>query len=738
MRSLPPLRLRRAAAATAALMLVCGSARAELASCPRLDFTADLPPLGAPDPRLNIYADHANADADDAAVSQLTGSVRVTQNGREFIADQVDYDDADKRVRTRSSSLFRDSRIAIRSQRAEYDINSNSGIFTDNDFALRRISARGVSEDIRLLEDGTVELNHASFTSCAREHEAWLISARRIDIDREEGLGTARNATLQFQGVPILYTPYMQFPIDNLRRSGFLTPVIGNNNNTGFDFRWPFYLNLGPNYDATLTPRYMSDRGLQLGSRTRYLTEHSEGTILGEYLPHDDVTGGDRRYFDIQHDGLLSKRVGLNVKYAEVGDTRYFSDLGGGVDLASTPYLERGAKLTYQAPSSYTVEALVQNYQPLATIDNQDLNPYRRLPQVSIDALTKNAFLDTRAGFDGQYTNFARQDSVEGQRLVAQPYLRWEKDRASWYASAQSDLSYTAYQLSGTGPGQPDQPRRTLPILSAESGLRFDRLTDSGKLQTLEPRLFYLFVPFRDQSALPVFDSGQPDFDFPQLFARNRYSGLDRISDANQLTSAVTTRLVDPELGIVRLSASVGNIYRFRDPQVNLPNTDQPTTGSSDYIGSLDYQLNRTWAVASAVEVTPGLDRIARSALALRYRDGDLGKLSRRFDLAYRYRDGILEQTDASFAAPVTPNWRLAARLRYSLRDSESLESFTGVEYENCCWALSGTYRRYVSNSFGEFNSGIYFQLVLKGLGTLGKSFDTLLPSDDPTVVRKR
>ncbi len=697
-----------------------------------------MPPLDAPDPRLHIYADHANADADDASVSQLTGAVRVTQNGREIVSDDVNYDDADKRVRTDSQSVFRDRRIAIRSQRADYDINTSTGIFTENDFALRQASLRGESQQIHLLEDGTIELHHASFTSCTKEHEAWLISAKEIDIDRDEGLGTANNATLIFQGVPILFTPYMQFPIDNLRHSGFLTPIIGNNNNTGFDFRAPFYLNLGPNYDATLTPRYMSDRGEQIAGKLRYVTDNSLGYALGEYIPHDEELGTDRHFIDIQHEGLLSKRLGLSVKYAEVGDINYFSDLGGGVDLSSTPYLERAASLTYQAPTSYTVEALVEGYQPLASIDDQDVNPYKRLPQISLDALTKNSLLDTRVGFDGQYTNFARPDSVEGQRLVADPYIRWQKDRASWYASAQGDLSYTAYELTNNTPGAPDEPRRTLPIVSAESGLRFERLMDSGTLQTLEPRLFYLFVPFRDQDNLPLFDSGLPDFDFPQLFATNRFSGLDRISDANQLTSVLTTRLIDPDLGIERLSASAGNIYRFRDPQVTLPGTDQPSTGSSDYIGSVDYQLNRTWAASSFLEISPGLDHIARSSVELRYRDQELGKLSKRFDVAYRYREGILEQTDASFSSPITANWRLAARLRYSLRDSESLESFGGVEYENCCWAFSTTYRRYISNSNGEFNTGIYFQLVLKGLGTLGKNFETLLPTDDPTALRRR
>jgi LPS-assembly protein len=619
----------------------------------------------------------------------------------------------------------------------DYDLNARSGLFTDDEFALTQISLRGVSQSLTVSEDGTASLKRASITSCERGHEAWVMTARRIDLDQDEALGRAYDATLHFQGVPILYSPYLQFPTDNQRRSGFLAPVIGENNNTGFDFRWPLYLNLAPNYDALLTPRYMSDRGEQIAGKLRYLTDASEGYVAGEYVPHDSETGSDRYFMDIQHEGLLSNHLGLSVKYAQVGDVNYFSNLGGGVDLAAAPYLERGASLTYQAPSSYTVEALVQNYQPLASIDDQDLNPYRRVPQVRIDALTKNAVLDTRAGFDGEFTNFAREDSVEGQRLYLQPYLRWERDEAAWYSSAQSDISYTAYDLRNTAQGQPDQPRRTLPVLSAEGGLRFERLTDSGKMQTLEPHIFYLYAPYRDQDNLPLFDTGQPDFDFPQLFSRNRYFGLDRISDANQLTSALTTRLIDPDLGIARLSASIGQIYSFREPHVGLPGTPLPSTGSSDTIGSVDYQLSRRWAIASALEVSPELDRIERSAISLRFRDGDFGKLTKRFDISYRYREGLLEQTDTSFSTPLTSQWRLAARLRYSLRDSESLESFTGVEYENCCWAISTTYRRYVSNSTGQFNDGVYIQLVLKGLTRLGNGFDNLLPSDDPSVVRR-
>ncbi|MDR3415957.1 MAG: LPS-assembly protein LptD [Nevskia sp.] len=705
--------------------------RAAPASCPQIDYARELPPM-PPSPQLILNADHV--ELIQGGISRLSGSVLISKDAREFSAQQVDYSDADKHLRVDSQSFYRDPTLIVKSQGLDYDLGTETGTFHFASYNLVPLAARGQSDTIEVARAGWARLDQASYTTCATDAESWLIRARRIELDQVAGVGHARDAVLRFEDVPILYLPYFQFPIDGERHSGFLPPLFGQSHNTGFDLRAPFYLNLAPNYDATLIPRYMTERGAQIGGRMRYLTGDAQGQLYGEYLSDDQQTGTERSYVNFSHRQLLNDRLGLEAQYATVSDRNYFEDLGGTADLTSTSFLAQGAKMTYAAPASYTVTALVQGYQPVASAFAITDNPYQRLPQINLDALSRNRYLDTRIGFDGQFTNFARLDSVQGQRVIAQPYLRWQQDHSSWYAAAQSDFSYTYYNLDHTAPGQPSQPQRTLPVTSAEGGLHFERITDSGNLQTLEPKLFYLYVPYHDQDQLPIFDSSEPDFDLPELFARNRYTGWDRISDANQLTTALTTRLINPDAGLVRLSASLGEIYRFTPARVDLPGFSTPSEGSSDYIGTVEYQITRRWAAAALAEWTSTFDRFQRTELDLRYREPENGAYGRRLDIAYRFFDGLLQQADVAFSTPIVDRWRAAARLRYSLYDDRLEDSFVGLEYQTCCWALRGTYRRYISTSNGAYDSGVYFQIELKGLSKLGSGFDQMLPAIDPNA----
>ncbi len=725
-------------AAALAALLAAGTVQAysssdvprDPASCPQLQYTNELPPVIA-DPNLVLDADQVAAT--QSGLSRLTGSVHLSQDGRAFAAQTVDYDGPNKHISINSESLFRDPRLVIKSEHAEFDLDQRTGEFQGTHFTLISADGRGTADRIFVTGEHTAELDHATYTSCALGSEAWLLSARKLKLNEDTGMGDAHDAVLRFQHVPILYLPYLQYPIDNERHSGVLAPIFGESNQRGFDLRQPIYLNLAPNYDATITPRYMSDRGAQLGLDSRYLFAHQEGSLHGEYMPYDDEARRERDYIDFSHEGRLSNRFAVEGHYAHVSDPNYFSDLGARFDLSSTPYLARGATLTYQAPTAYSVELLVQDYQPITTLLTDDQNPYTRLPQIRLNALTPSDWYGTRAGLNGEFTNFVRDSSsVQGLRLIGQPYLRWDKDRNAWFASAQADLNYTAYSLTGTPTGAPNEPRRTLPLFSTDGGLRFERETPGGLLQILEPHVQYLVVPYRNQDALPLFDSGQPDFDFPQLFALNRYSGSDRIADANQLTSALTTRFINPDSGVVRLTASFGEVYYFRGPRVDIPGIATPSAGSSDYIGELNYQISRRWSTDSALEVAPQFDRIERGALALRYRQPDAGLQGQRLDLAYRYRSGLLEETDASFSTPIIDRWRVASQLKYSVRQSKALDSFVGLEYETCCWAMRTTYRRYLSNVNGTFSNGVYFQLELKGLTRLGNGFDALLPALDP------
>jgi LPS-assembly protein len=711
------------------------------ASCPQLQYTNELPPVVA-DQNLVLDADHVQAT--QSGLSRLTGAVHVSHDGRAFAAEALDYDGPDKHVSINTESLFRDPRLVIKSEHADFDMGSNTGEFQETHFTLISADGRGTADRIFITGSNTAELDHITYTSCSLGDEAWLMSARKLRLDEDAGIGTARDMVLHFQQVPILYLPYLEYPIDNERHSGMLAPIFGESSQRGFDLRLPIYLNLAPNYDAILTPRYMTDRGAQIEGDSRYLFAHQEGTFHGEYLPDDNETGHERDYVDFSHQGRLSERIGLEAHYANVSDLEYFTDLGGAYGLSATPYLARGATLIYQAPAAYSITALIENYQQISTQLLGIDDPYTRLPQVRLQALTPGDWHGARAGFDGEFTNFVRDNaSVEGLRLIGRPYLRWDTDHNAWFASAQGDVNYTAYSLTGPLEGEPAQPRRTLPLFSADGGLRFERETGNNMLQILEPHLQYLVVPYRNQDQLPLFDTGQPDFDFPQLFALNRYSGNDRIADANQMTSALTTRFIDPDSGLQKLTASFGEIYYFRPSRVDVPGVALPSSGSSDLIGETTYQINRRWSTNAELEVAPQLDRIGRSEIDLRYRQPDAGLQGQRLDLAYRYREGQLEETDVAFSTPIITNWRIASQFKYSLRQDKALDSFVGLEYQTCCWAARGTYRRYLSssnNNVGVFSNGVYFQLELKGLTRLGSGFDPLLPALDPdaTIVGPR
>ncbi|HUR42157.1 MAG TPA: LPS-assembly protein LptD [Verrucomicrobiae bacterium] len=716
--------------------------------CPQLGAEEALNLPEPADGRLRITANQAELTQD--GLSTLAGTVRLVQGGSLIEAEGLSFDQTTRQVRLGGESLFRNRDLVIRSRQAEFDLANETGTFRGAEFTLIDRAARGAAQTVRLAKAGTVDIEDVYYTTCAPGSRAWFLEASDIELDRNEGLGRARHARLRFGYVPILYAPWFQFPIDDRRRTGFLFPTVGDSDNTGLDLRIPFYVNLAPNYDLQLTPRYMSERGTQVGSEGRYLSGHNTGQLAYEYLDEDSQTDERRSYFSFGHQGLLNRRLALAAKFGEVSDTRYFEDLGAQLEAASITHLERSAQLTYTAPAAYTILARITDYQtvsetalldPLTGAVNPDLEPYQRLPEVRIDAITRKARLGSRLGITGQYVNFIREAPPEGQRIDVNPFLRFASDQNAWYAASQLDVRHTRYVVTDPAVGQLPDPTRTLPELSIEGGLRFERMTSAGNLQTLEPRAYYLYVPYRDQSVLPQFDSGEPDFDFVQLFERNRYSGIDRISDANHLAVAFTSRLLDPVAGVQWLSGSLGQIYRFQPTRVALENCVGPgctvDTGGTDYIGEVDWQLPIDLLVRATAQWSQDRNEFVRGSAALRYHDDPL-----RLDLVYRYRevlpqtDTALEQFDTSAATPLWGPVSAIARWRYSRAENRTLEGLGGLEYETCCWAVRGAYRRY---QFGydeladqpEYTTGVYFQLELKGLTRIGAGFQALLPPLD-------
>ncbi|MGQ0619076.1 MAG: LPS-assembly protein LptD [Panacagrimonas sp.] len=714
----------------------------EAAGCSQLQLTQDAPEIKFDD-RLILNADKVLLEQD--GLSTLAGMVTLSQGDKAFSADALNFDDVTRIVTVKSESLFRNTDLTIKSSEARFDLNAESGAFLNTEFSLPGRSARGRADRVELRTDGRAYLQSAAYTTCAASSDAWYLEASEIKLDHDKGLGSARNARLRFLGVPILYTPYLQFPIDDRRRSGLLYPTIGQASGNGLDLRWPVYLNLAPNYDATFNPRYLSNRGFQSGLDFRYLFDRSSGSARYEYL--DDEKFNDRRsLLRFDHLGLVNDRLGIEATYAESSDRTYFEDLGGTLSSSSITHLEQTARATYQAPASYTVQVLVQNFQPIATNLVAVDDPYKRLPQIRFDALTHDSMLDTRAGIDAEFVNFAREDSIEGARLNLTPYLRFERESAAWYVTSQADLHHTTYELSGIGADTDSQPGRTAPVFSAEAGLNFERLTSRGTLQLLQPRAFALYVPYRDQDDLPLFDTGEPDFDFVQVFARNRFSGEDRLSDAQHIAGAATLREIDPNTGNPRWTGSVGQLFRFKAPRVDLceflgrdPGTSggspdgrclfpAPDRGATEFIAQFDWWLTRSWSTVTAAQWSPKDAQFERTQFGLRYRQPE-GE--RQMTLAYRYRRDLLEQADFSFLSPVYGPFKLAGRTRFSLADSHSRENYVGIEYGTCCWALRTSYRRFISDSEGNFDNGVYVQLELKGLARIGGGQQDLLPSEE-------
>ncbi|OHC47525.1 MAG: organic solvent tolerance protein, partial [Rhodanobacter sp. RIFOXYA1_FULL_67_6] len=540
------------------------------------------------------------------------------------------------------------------------------------------------------------------------------------------------------------------------RKSGFLYPTIGNTSRSGYEISTPYYLNLAPNYDATLDPRIYSERGAMLAGEFRYLTPGSRGQLNVEYVPNDHGesdgladTQGDSRYLVKFSDRTLLWQGWQFVgSYNHASDSSYLYDYGDALSHAAVYTLGSNAAIVgggkwWNASFGGTI---YQNVNPFVT--DRGL-PYRQLPYAKFGMdVPLSRWLEF--GMDTSAVAFRKTGFVEGQREDIYPYLAADFGTSAWFVRPRLAYRYTAYQLGsdyqdygyrgplGNGaitPFDQKSPTRSLPVVSLDSGLVFDRSTTlfgSGYTQTLEPRLYYLYVPYRNQNNLPLFDTNVMSFDYWQLFSTNQFSGADRQMDANNLTAALTTRLLD-DSGVERVSASIGQIHYF-SPQKVLA-TDWVR---SAYVAQLDVQLSDRWRLNSAYQWSPNTRLTDMAAVQLQRRLRTDGI----FNFSYRYRRGLLEQYSASVVYPVSERWRLVGSWTYSVKDRQSVDALAGVEYDSCCVSLRLVGRSYVNQSYYGFgpvpkggsldrrDNAVLFEVVFKGLGSTGGQIDPLLRRD--------
>jgi LPS-assembly protein len=675
--------------------------------------------------QVNLFADRAETSA-GGEILTLEGNAVVLYGLQRLHADKITYNRGDGSIDARGNLRYDGPGLIVKGTHARLFPEPETGTLYDIDYSLQAWHGRGNADVVHLDGRHRQQLEQASYTTCPAGNTDWLLSATRVDLDQQEGMGTARNAKLAFKQVPILYTPYITFPIDDRRRSGLLLPKVGTSQETGFDVSVPYYWNIAPNYDATLTPRYMSDRGVLMGTEFRYLHRHNTGQINAEYLPSDsDFDDKDRHLLTFKHRGNPFPRVETAIDASDVSDKDYFQDLGDSLLSSSKTHLKREADVVYHG-NRWTLDARVLDFQTvdptIAVIDR----PYKQLPRIRFSAAPRTSLLGMRFRLDSEAVEFEKEDTVTGTRVDVQPRITLPVREASYYIEPSVSVRHTFYRLDDEAPGEPDDPERTTPVASLDSGLFFDRefnWRSTDYVQTLEPRLFYLYVPKKDQDDIPVFDTGDYDFNFWQLFLENRFSGPDRMGDANQLAVALTTRVLDPATGAQRLSASLGNLFYFRDREVTLPGEPVEDENSSDIIGQVTMTLDARWRARTELQWNPGETHTSRANALLQYK-ADTRQL---VNLSYRYRRDILEQTDISFLWPLGRHWHFVGRWNYSIDDRQTLETLAGIGYESCCWGLNLVGRSYVNDEDGGRTTGIYVELELKGLTSIGNSIDNIL-----------
>ncbi|MFM7397178.1 MAG: LPS-assembly protein LptD [Gammaproteobacteria bacterium] len=654
----------------------------------------------------------------------LSGRVAIRQGNRSLSAEDVSYDAKAREFTMRGVLRYADPVLRVEGRSGRYD-PAGGAAFDDTRFELPEQPARGAADSLELGVDGKVTLSKVWFTTCPESTPDWRIRASRIELDTRARNGTGRNAAIEFKGVPILYLPYLSFPLGDQRKSGFLFPNVGYSSRGGAEVTLPYYFNLAPNYDLTLEPTVYGRRGVDLGTSFRYLTTRHRGELRLNALQSDSLRKINRNWVRFRHRSELPANWRFDIDAQSVSDAEYFEDFASGTEGTSTAFLRRSARLGYR-DEHWHLRAEAEQFQTIdRALDVLD-RPYARLPrfQASGDWVT-NGPLAMRFGFDGEVVNFDRDVGVEGWRTDFAPWAGLDFGSPAYYLRPSAGWRYTRYDLDRVAAHAEDQLSRSLPYAALDTGLRLERnATENSRTRmTLEPRLLYLWTPYRNQDPLPIFDTALPDLDFVQLFRTSRYVGPDRIADANHASIGITSRIFDRQSGRQLLSATVGQTYRFERPRVRLPGEPVVSDARTDLVAQLGISAWQNWNVNLGVQWDSTEKEQQRSHLRLQYRpDSD-----RALNFAYRFQRDRLEQGEVSGAWPIGPRWNAYGRYVYDLKDRSTLDRFAGVEYKSCCWRLRLVGRRFVSSRTGERDTGIYLQLELNGLASVGSSADAFL-----------
>ena len=612
------------------------------------------------------------------------------------------------------------------------DDTTGTNNFSGNQLSSRPSTIRGNAEAIYLEGEDRKRLVDARYTTCPAGTDDWYIKASEISLNNGTSSGSAKNAYIEFKGVPLLYTPWIDFSFNNQRKSGLLAPTVGSTSRSGFEVLTPFYWNIAPNMDATFAVRALSKRGVQLQGEFRYLEENFSGTNNIEYLPSDSLSNESRYFANLKHRHQFNNGWSAGYSLEKVSDNQYFSELSTRIVTTSRINLPQQFNVDY-ADETWRFNAIAQKFQ---TLNNRSY-PYERLPQMTLvgdknyNGINLNLYSQLVA-FD---SNNSASIRPTGTRATVYPSITVPLKQSYGYITSKFGIHHTSYNLDNVT-SELNSQQRTLPIFSLDSGLYFDRdfkIADRGYSQTIEPRMFYVYIPDRKQSNIPIFDTSLADLNFSSLFNENQFTGNDRINDANQLSFALTTRFIESSSGTERLSASIGQRYYFSDQAVALDYNNLSSyrkSNSSDLIAGVTGQLKNSWRIDTFWQYNTDDSTAVRTTVTGRY-NPEPGKT---LNLSYSYRQDLLDQFNIASQWPLSKGWYGIGRVNYSMREKSIIETLAGLEYDAGCWQARGVVQR-VSTATADANYAFFFQLELGGLASIGANPLAVIKRNVPGYV---
>lgn len=668
-----------------------------------------------------VYLEADEGKISQAGTSVLKGNITIQQDQTFLRADEATFNRKTQTVNAKNNISLETPTLQIDSQSLELQLSTDKATIIDTSYQLKNGDGNGVSKRITQDAKEKTVLEDATFSTCPANQKSWHIKAENITLDHTKKIGTAKNVSLRIGNTPLFYSPYFDFPLENQRKSGFLAPRIGITAQSGTSISLPYYFNLAPNYDLTLTPNILTQRGIKLDSEFRYLGKKNEGIYRLDVLPSDNnYSNEDRVLSSIKHRTKLAENTELTIDATNVSDDDYFDDLGDSLLSSSTVSLERTLRIS-RTQDDWTFSTSLQDYQIL----DSSTPPYSRLPELSFQYAPENGFYNTKNRFETELVNFHRNNDVTGLRLDINALSSKRFGDASWYVEPSLELRHTMYSLDNNTTTDNDSPSRTLPTASIDAGVFLERdIPEKNLIQTLEPRLLYTYTPFKDQSDIPVFDSAATSFGTStQLFAKNRFTGKDRIGDSNQLTTALTSRLINTKDGREKLTASIGQIFYFDDRRVTLPGFTTDTTSSSELALELSSEIGKRTRFISSTYWDTDSKEISLNETRLHYKDPK----DRIVNLVYSNLDDEFEQAQLSFSTPVNEEWALIGNYERDLKNDRDLEALAGIEYRSCCWKTRIVGRRYLTSDNITYDNATFIEFELKGLGNVGTGAENFL-----------